>query len=1032
MKQQSGVVLRTAWFFVVGLGIHFQETHGECFSYLKENIGSLNPDNFTYVQEGSPLHLECTLDSGYAANHSLTAADIFWEDPHFGRLSAEADKRVGMSVVSKYTAALDVSNVTALDDGNYKCVVMVDGVHTRVCSIEVPVSGPPKKYLDFGCESNNLMSMICSWKRPPDDYARLAQTKYTLKYSVLGEPGVQFDCPRLVVDRYGPYRCEWSTFVMKNRPMTLEYTHLITINGTNSFGSQTWTEVVDPRQIVRPAAPIGLTVTTVDSKSCSIKWEAVNLRGNLDMIIEIDVAKVETTKGGAVTPSDASVWRPIAVDLILDGTIRNLDAYANYLVRMRIKPKSSGFWSNYSTTACTTTPDVPSGSVGLINGSYEEVGYGEQRSVIVYWQGIPGHFRNGPGFGYRLIAHTDGGEQRDLGDTEFANYQIAAPAQSTLYVDVIPFNAIGKGQAERIIIPAARDQPLLIDRAWVVRYQSDGRYEVSWQANQPADFFDVFWCPTSLHNHLAKCTYEMHNVTVDGQVYALNLTLDGKSQYRFAVAGRRGDLMSGMHWIARHCSATDLHARLEGLVAVAQDNATIDLSWDTPCQHRFLPISGYRVFYYRCDTTSRKECYITDGLEPAAVAPKNYIDVTNGNRLTVTELRPQSRYCFLLTVLDDVNSTSPLVHKVEQCIRTSAVATPLPLGAILSGSIAASVVVVVVAFIVWRLVKRMRNSFKEIQKQSRAINIPPSSLFDGKYGDQSYTGGMDDSQGHYTRIDCDVGSKAYTHQISKISSSGHGSISGSDPASRVSDDAAADGKDATAGSLLIPVDVETLQKHQNLTCSSADVKLSLENENLALEGQNSSPSVRRSFRTRSFGSAEKLHVLPPDPARVPLLSESGGSGHSSGGISSGYVAAVNLQPSSGQSGSGSSRGANITGDTGYTSHPSLGSSSCSSHQQSGGSDNSKHHSTASSGFGESDSPLQHRRKTELRPLVLKGSQDSSLDSYLGERDGDTSSGLDSTPDSPAITSTTTKLRGATTGPEKAFTMPAGGGYVAWP
>ena len=55
------------------------------------------------------------------------------------------------------------------------------------------------------------------------------------------------------------------------------------------------------------------------------------------------------------------------------------------------------------------------------------------------------------------------------------------------------------------------------------------------------------------------------------------------------------------------CSTVE-HAQLEGLTAVALANASVELSWDLPCQHRFLLISGYRIYYYRCDVSAPREC----------------------------------------------------------------------------------------------------------------------------------------------------------------------------------------------------------------------------------------------------------------------------------------------------------------------------------------------------------------------------------------------------------------------------------------
>ncbi|OQV20061.1 hypothetical protein BV898_05855 [Hypsibius exemplaris] len=1002
-----------------------------CYTFLDQNIGYLQPEEFLYVEEGTTLRLNCTIDSVYAANHSLTSADIYWENPTYERMSEEVDKRINLSIISNYTAALDIANVTVLDDGHYKCAVMVDGLHTRICHIEVPIAGPPKKYLDFSCESSNFLNLICSWKKS-GYYTGRSQMKYTLKYRTEAGPD-EYDCPRLISSRDGWYRCEWNATIMKHPPMMLHYTHFLTINGTNSFGSDTWTEVVTPRSVVRPDAPVNLTVATATYDSCSIKWSIVdNLSGTFQtqtgLITEIEIAKQSVS--GTLSP-----WTVIADDVrVLQYDIPKLDAYANYSIRVRTRPQQSGFWSAYSTVSCTTKPTRPTGKLGIVPGAYEEVGSGGQRRITLYWQGIPEHLRNGPDFRYRVVSRV-GGESHDLGETVFANYFIALPANSSLLVDVIPVNEKGEGVEEHVEIPAVRDHPLLIERAHVVRFKSDSRYEVSWRANLPADSFDIFWCATSLQPHLAKCTDRMDHVNVPGNLNAYNLTLSSENEYRFAVAGRAGYFsLSGMNWIARQCSSSDEHARLEGLTAMAFGNGTVDVSWNTPCQHRFLHISGYRLYYYRCEVSAPKEC-----------SPDNYIDVTNGTRALVPDLLPLRRYCFLLMVLDDVNSTSPYVHKVEQCIRTALRVSPMPLSAILGGSIAASIVLVMVAFLISRLVKRARNSFKEIKLQSRAINIPPA-MFDSKYDDGGYEvgvgGGDSQEQTHYTKVDGD--GKSFTRQHSQVSSSGHGSITsdGTSPSSfRVSgsEDMDSDAAFPTKRLAIIsglsgtrlavsPInggrtqhrhssfDLDRLpfSLHQNKPrpASPADPDtVSLGSGKSSLTGFPLTRSAKH--RPRKCGPTHyhgAMHITTPSLKTSQLLNSTGGAGRTAdSGVSdadsqasSGYVTAAATAP---QTSNPAPLTAKESVDTGYVSQESTMSHSL------GGSETSV--------FSELDSPVGRQE-----PALLSSGY-SQLTSSGPPNVRDSAFKLDFGSNS--------NLRADTTALEvRNPPVAVGSGYVAWP
>ena len=282
----------------------------------------------------------------------------------------------------------------------------------------------------------------------------------------------------------------------------------------------------------------------------------------------------------------------------------------------------------------------------------------------------------------------------------------------------------------------------------------------------------------------------------------------------------------------------------------------------------------------------------------------------------------------------------------------------------------------------------------------------------------------------------------------------------------------------------------------NFTCSSStDLKSVAHADEVVTDHQ--MPGSRSSFHghRRPLGSSEKLHVLLPNRQSITQIpmQDSGLSGRTQ--ASSGYVAPTSFQPSD-NSANGESSGGNVTGmvartidwsidwvsvrpidrligsidligwlvdwsidrlgkfliciirlpdDTGYTSHPSLSSSSggdqLSSHEDSG----------VSSGFSEMDSPLAARRKAEVQPLMWKdsGINDSlNEDNYNSgdeqeEEDGDDdTSGRGSTPDSP--TPATTRLLGGKNFPEKGGgkpgkmaqegngVIPVGNGYVAWP
>ena len=145
--------------------------------------------------------------------------------------------------------------------------------------------------------------------------------------------------------------------------------------------------------LVRPAPPVNLTSSTNDAQSCNLTWSVVeNLQGDFEtmdgLVSEIAIAKMSRTGDTfgvkSVAADEKLEWKVIAADVETQYYhLTDLDAYSNYSVRVRTRPKRNGFWSAYSNVSCTTNATWPGGSLGIVPGAYEEVGNGGQRRVRV-------------------------------------------------------------------------------------------------------------------------------------------------------------------------------------------------------------------------------------------------------------------------------------------------------------------------------------------------------------------------------------------------------------------------------------------------------------------------------------------------------------------------------------------------------------------------------------------------------------------------------------------------------------------------
>lgn len=67
--------------------------------------------------------------------------------------------------------------------------------------------------------------------------------------------------------------------------------------------------------------------------------------------------------------------------------LENMDAFSSYEIRVRsCMMNNMDTWGEYGTTNCITPPTKPIGKPGTVQGAYEEIDFGAQREVTLYWK----------------------------------------------------------------------------------------------------------------------------------------------------------------------------------------------------------------------------------------------------------------------------------------------------------------------------------------------------------------------------------------------------------------------------------------------------------------------------------------------------------------------------------------------------------------------------------------------------------------------------------------------------------------------
>ncbi|XP_055333550.1 cytokine receptor-like [Paramacrobiotus metropolitanus] len=920
---------------------------GKCNAFLDaaSQIGHMQPDEAVEVEETSTLELFCSLSEDYikrTKNNSIdvNAKSIFWQHSrdnnngdyiHEDLTALMNDKRFQNEIINETTAKMILSNTTLKDSSHYRCLVneSIDEPQRMVCSVTVTVGGPPKRYKDFECRSMDHKIL----------HAHSGEMMHTM-----GSPNTTLFAERNCSNFSRPERgkSSYSCFIgvrescPKNetcRPAFMnQYKYIFTIKGTNSMGTDTWTEIVDPSQSILLSKPKELNATSLDSHRCAVEWKLTPELQTSHIVTELGVvSEIQYRKLGGHHDWKHAAVEPREQRVELD----DLDAYATYEIQVRLRMNNNMFWSEYSQTHCTTPAAKPAGKPGAVQGAFDQTVNGPkgQRKVILYWQGIPESKRNGENFRYEVSTWTDGTKDYPIHQKtyshRYANIEIRdLPSNEAVNVEIIPKNDEGNGEAEIVRIPAVQENSLVVKDIRVVNFTSylELSWNVSGSSSPETRAFDLFYCPTFLEPHFAWCTENMHHESLSGHTFAYNFTPQHGKHYRFALAARENVsdrvMYSGMNWALRTCNPLEKHGRLDGLNVTALPNATVLVQWTEPCEQRFMPIPPeYQVSYSPCDSR---------------ICVADQIQKTNSTSVILSGLKESSRYCFFV----DVNNSSTGIDfdPAQQCVRTTAIDHEFPVATGVGIALGTAVLLTILAVALWRGIRRMQKDFKEIQRESRKIIIPASKI--GKDEDEF------DEQGiaYYSKIDYGEKKKSYSRQLSDNSgsSSGHGSLSSEftvkSSGTTTADDAHLIVVDKREPSQLAGVHrpASTMPKKHRHRLSHVDLssaRTALQRDNDAAEtvslGRSSYGYANRPFKLESL-SHLKLNLKKP-PRRpsslVRVISEtesthapvdSGLSGASEDPATFGYVPPSSLQANAS---SGSSTG-NNTGGTGYVSHPS--------------------------------------------------------------------------------------------------------------
>lgn len=288
------------------------------------------------------------------------------------------------------------------------------GVRSYICRLNrsliamrsIYVARPPPaiKPADFKCISYNRKRLVCQFQR---DNSCGLYTEYNLSMIRLSSQSV---CNLTDNGTMLSFDSSSDTCVFSSGHRTLTFR----IEGTNKIGKTESTHLVDHFDIVRPEEPSDLDVSFLDITSVNLTWSMSFLLYNLNRSFEVEFHLI--TKHGVI---QTFVNLSLSKDKKIMHHFEDLYAFTSYELRMRVRviPKSErnfeeDYWSEWSSIEFQTKPCKPYEAPRILSGAYS---FKERRenlvTIEVYWEQIPEHRYNGPGFGYGIYALSQSGQK---------------------------------------------------------------------------------------------------------------------------------------------------------------------------------------------------------------------------------------------------------------------------------------------------------------------------------------------------------------------------------------------------------------------------------------------------------------------------------------------------------------------------------------------------------------------------------------------------------------------------------------------
>jgi len=638
-----------------------------CLSDMNPSLGVSLPRGDTEVRLGSkPFPLTCHLNPEHPEFLSgIRASDLAFKSNSTLLKSSIVDET---SISSTFSPTIEgVTDVS--------CVILsskriAKPPNKGVCTQRILVGHPPLKITDFSCVSENWLSLNCTWTEPVNPIP----TKYDLHFRTPGTRSVFKRCPSISELEWLLKRSFSPSLRMcfVNYETTPQYRHVTKkydfyFNATNSLhpGGLVTRHTVDHFSIVRPGPASFLKLTSESPYNLQVLWnisrEMVHFPPGLKQLVRFQ-SEWDPGQWTAVDTSHLNTTQDF-FQISLPGLLL---PYTKYTVEVTMQTNLPSTPPSLHSTpvqaSLRTRPALPNRPPATSLASFEVVGLGSERTVIIYWQMMKDWEQNGPHFAYEVTNVVEEVNSIPLIPIKltqsYAEFE-SMTSGKTFSFSIASRNSVGVStSAATVVVPPATVTSSLLPRSVTKIFQEDDLFILSWLPPlSPANVtsYTLFWClsssgldrPYQCSGHLdwKTITTKQLNGSLSHSLM-LPLTDHPSPVYQLGVAANTDTQSSGMQWTT--CTIKNERGIATRVTDVKVDTvsaSSLVVRWRLDCSQMTGLVNSFLVKFCRLGPAGGN-CF--EGTNQTRVVEAGMDSVE------ITGLIPFSNYSFTVSVEGDL------------------------------------------------------------------------------------------------------------------------------------------------------------------------------------------------------------------------------------------------------------------------------------------------------------------------------------------------------------------------------------------